>query len=142
MIGRLAIERAGRLDTIDLDEYGAGAIADEAAGRANAWIKSLRHVDVAGRSLRDRFHYRGDSLWWFAELFLHKEGVVDARVAHRADARRGVRGRGADARSASSTADRRCAICCRRSPPAWTSTCSPAPTSAARRRADAPPAPA
>ena len=78
MIGRLAIERAGRLDTIDLDEYGEGAIADEAAGRANAWIKSLRHVDVAGRSLRDRFHYRGDSLWWFAELFLHKEGLVDA----------------------------------------------------------------
>ena len=78
MIGRLAIERGGRVETIDLDEYGAGAIADEAAGRANAWIKSLRHVDVAGRSLRDRFHYRGDSLWWFAELFLHKEGVVDA----------------------------------------------------------------
>ncbi len=78
MIGRLAIERGGRVETVDLDEYGAGAIADEAAGRANAWIKSLRHVDVAGRSLRDRFHYRGDSLWWFAELFLHKEGVVDA----------------------------------------------------------------
>ena len=78
VIGRLAIERGGRVETIDLDEYGAGAIADEAAGRANAWIKSLRHVDVAGRSLRDRFHYRGDSLWWFAELFLHKEGVVDA----------------------------------------------------------------
>jgi hypothetical protein len=78
VIGRLAIERAGRLETIDLDDYGAGAIADEAAGRANAWIKSLRHVDVAGRSLRDRFHYRGDSLWWFAELFLHKEGVIDA----------------------------------------------------------------
>jgi len=78
VIGRLAIERAGRVETIDLDEYGAGAIADEAAGRANAWIKSLRHVDVAGRPLRDRVHYRGDSLWWFAELFLHKEGVVDA----------------------------------------------------------------
>jgi hypothetical protein len=78
VIGRLAIERAGRLETIDLDDYGAGAIADEAAGRANAWIKSLRRVDVAGRPLRDRFHYRGDSLWWFAELFLHKEGVVDA----------------------------------------------------------------
>jgi hypothetical protein len=79
VIGRLAIERAGgRLETIDLDDYGAGAVADEAAGRANAWIKSLRHIDVAGRALRDRFHYQGDSLWWFAELFLHKEGVVDA----------------------------------------------------------------
>ena len=110
VIGRLAIERAGRVDTIDLDDYGAGAIADEAAGRANAWIKSLRHVDVAGRSLRDRFHYRGDSLWWFAELFLHKEGVVDAlwRTALTLDAR--LRGRGADARSASSTAARRCAL--------------------------------
>ncbi len=77
-IGRIAVERAGRLETIDLDEYGEGAIADEAAGRANAWIKSLRHVEVRGRALRDRFHYRGDSLWWFAELFLHKEGVIDA----------------------------------------------------------------
>jgi hypothetical protein len=78
VIGRIAVERAGRVETVDLDEYGAGAIADEAAGRANAWIKALRHVDVAGRALRDRFHYRGDSLWWFAELFLHKEGVIDA----------------------------------------------------------------
>ena len=79
MIGRIAIERRnGRVDTLDLDEYGEGAIADEAAGRANAWIKRLRHVEVRGRALRDRFHYQGDSLWWFAELFLHKEGVVDA----------------------------------------------------------------
>lgn len=78
MIGRIAIERNGRLEIVDLDEYGAGAIADEAAGRANAWIKALRHVEVAGRALRDRFHYQGDSLWWFAELFLHKEGVIDA----------------------------------------------------------------
>ena len=77
MIGRLAIERGGRVETIDLDEYGAGAIADAAAGRANDWIKALRRVDLGGRSLRDRFHYRGDSLWWFAELFLHKEGVID-----------------------------------------------------------------
>jgi len=78
VIGHVAIERGGRLETVDLDDYGAGTIADEAAGRANAWIKALRHVDVAGRALRDRFHYGGDSLWWFAELFLHKEGVVDA----------------------------------------------------------------
>jgi hypothetical protein len=77
MIGRLAIERGGRVETIDLDEYGAGAIVDAAAGRANEWIKALRRVDLGGRSLRDRFHYRGDSLWWFAELFLHKEGVID-----------------------------------------------------------------
>jgi hypothetical protein len=75
--GRVALERGGRIETIDLAEYGEGSIADEAAGRANAWIKGLRHVEVRGRPLRDRFHYQGDSLWWFAELFLHKEGVID-----------------------------------------------------------------
>ena len=116
VIGRLAIERAGRLETIDLDEYGAGAIADEAAGRANAWIKSLRHVDVAGRSLRDRFHYRGDSLWWFAELFLHKEGVVDAlwRTALTLDAVCEVEEPTRDRRRRRRTGAARC--CCRRSP--------------------------
>lgn len=77
-VGRIALERGRRIETLDLDDYGEGAIADEAAGRANAWIKGLRHVEIRGRALRDRFHYRGDSLWWFAELFLHKEGVIDA----------------------------------------------------------------
>src|SRR5262245_13088718 len=40
------------------------------------WIKRLRQIDVDGQPLRRRFTYRGDSLWWFAELYLHKQQVV------------------------------------------------------------------
>ena len=62
--------------TVDLRDYLHPAAAEEAASSANAWIKALRHVDVNGKALRDRFTYRGDSLWWFAELYLHKQGVI------------------------------------------------------------------
>jgi hypothetical protein len=40
------------------------------------WIKTLRHADVDGMSLRRRFTLRGDSLWWFAELYLHKQQAI------------------------------------------------------------------
>jgi hypothetical protein len=70
------VERGARTKAIDLDELAQGEVAERAAIEANAWIKSLRHAQVDGHALRDRFTYRGDSLWWFAELFLHKEGVV------------------------------------------------------------------
>lgn len=43
---------------------------------ANRWIKHLRTARVDGQALRDRFTFRGDSLWWFAELYLHKTQVV------------------------------------------------------------------
>ncbi len=51
---------------------------ERAAVEANRWIKALRLLSVDGVPLRERFTYRGDSLWWFAELFLHKQGVIDA----------------------------------------------------------------
>ena len=41
-----------------------------------AWIKRLRHLNVEGQPMRRRFTFRGDSLWWFTELYLHKEQVV------------------------------------------------------------------
>lgn len=50
--------------------------ADRADADANRWIKALRHVSIDGRPWRDRFTYRGDSLWWFAEIYLHKQQVV------------------------------------------------------------------
>ncbi len=50
--------------------------AEQAARDANAWIKALRHARIGAASLRDRFDHRGDSLWWFAELFLHKQQQV------------------------------------------------------------------
>lgn len=49
---------------------------EAAAAQANAWIKSLRLARVDGVTFRERFTYAGDSLWWFAELYLHKERSV------------------------------------------------------------------
>ncbi|MCU0256965.1 MAG: hypothetical protein MUF60_09480 [Vicinamibacterales bacterium] len=58
----------------------AGALDATAAERAHAdaiaWVKALRHARVDGASLRDRFTCRGDSLWWFTELYLHKNARV------------------------------------------------------------------
>jgi hypothetical protein len=63
---------------VDLWSYLDAEAVERAERDANAWIKSLRHVPVDGVPLRDRFLHRGDSLWWFAELYLHKRRVVVA----------------------------------------------------------------
>jgi len=63
---------------LDLSSYLDGEAAERAERDANAWVKSLRGVPVDGVPLRDRFLFRGDSLWWFAELYLHKRRVVVA----------------------------------------------------------------
>jgi hypothetical protein len=39
---------------------------------ANAWIKRLRLVPYGEHTMRSRFSFRGDSLWWFTEIYLHK----------------------------------------------------------------------
>jgi hypothetical protein len=64
------------LRRVDLWSYLDAEAIERAETDANAWIKSLRHVPVEGVPLRDRFQFRGDSLWWFAELYLHKRRVV------------------------------------------------------------------
>ncbi len=61
---------------VDLWSYLDAEAIERAERDANAWIKSLRHAPVDGVPLRDRFLFRGDSLWWFAELYLHKRRVV------------------------------------------------------------------
>lgn len=47
---------------------------------ANRWIKRLRHVDYDGRTMRQRFQYRGDSLWWFTEIYLHKTRAFERAI--------------------------------------------------------------
>lgn len=61
---------------VELTSYLNPDREERAAVAAHAWIKRLRHVSVDGQPLRRRFTLRGDSLWWFAELYLHKERAV------------------------------------------------------------------
>ena len=57
---------------VRLAEYLNADAEEDAARQANAWIKSLRHARVDRVTFRERFTYLDDSLWWFAELYLHK----------------------------------------------------------------------
>ncbi len=61
---------------VRLSDYLDAHVEETAARESNVWIKSLRLARVDGVSFRERFTYRGDSLWWFAELYLHKERAV------------------------------------------------------------------
>jgi glycosyltransferase involved in cell wall biosynthesis len=70
------IEGEGGRREVHLEAYLDAASEERAAVEAIAWIKSLRHAHVDGLRLRHRFMFRGDSLWWFAELYLHKQQVI------------------------------------------------------------------
>jgi hypothetical protein len=73
-----AIEsEAGRRE-VQLETYLDAASDERATVDAIVWIKSLRHARVDDLQLRHRFTFRGDSLWWFAELYLHKQQVIAA----------------------------------------------------------------
>ncbi|HEV7555402.1 MAG TPA: hypothetical protein VGO00_08115, partial [Kofleriaceae bacterium] len=61
---------------IDLLSYLDGDSEERAHEEAYAWIKTIRHLRVDGVPFRSRFTFRGDSLWWFAELYLHKEQAI------------------------------------------------------------------
>lgn len=61
---------------VRLRDYVDPAAETRSIASEYAWIKALRHLDIEGRPLRRRFTLRGDSLWWFAELYLHKQQVV------------------------------------------------------------------
>src|SRR5688572_27356291 len=52
-------------------------LAERARADTNAWIKRLRLVPYGGVSMRERFRYRDDSLWWFTELYLQKMRQLD-----------------------------------------------------------------
>ena len=61
---------------VALADYTDASAEQSAAAESHAWIKSLRRANIDGQPLRRRFTFRGDSLWWFAELYLHKRQVV------------------------------------------------------------------
>ncbi len=61
---------------VRLADYLDAAAEERAADCEYGWIKRLRLLNVDGAPMRRRFTFRGDSLWWFSELYLHKEQVV------------------------------------------------------------------
>src|SRR3954471_18210948 len=72
----LTIESGSGPRRIDLLTYLEPEQEERAQADAYAWIKAVRRMRVDGQSFRTRFTVRGDSLWWFAELFLHKEQAI------------------------------------------------------------------
>ena len=72
----LVIRTAGGERQVSLGAYLEPQAEEEAHESAHRWIKSLRTRIVDGAPFRERFTLRGDSLWWFTELYLHKEQVV------------------------------------------------------------------
>ena len=59
-----------------LDEYLDPTAEQRALTAEYEWIKQLRELEVDGHPLRRRFTFRGDSLWWFTELYLHKQQTI------------------------------------------------------------------
>ena len=62
---------------VRLGDYLSLEEVERADRRAIAWIKAVRHADLRGQPLRDRLTYRGDSLWWFVEIYLHRMRVIE-----------------------------------------------------------------
>ena len=71
----------GRKIRTDIASLLTPELREIARAEANQWIKRLRLVPYDGRSMRERFTYRSDSLWWFTELYLHKMKKLDRAVA-------------------------------------------------------------
>lgn len=57
------------------------ALGEAVRSEANRWIKSLRLIDYDGQSMRQRFRYQDESLWWFTELYLHKMRRLERAIA-------------------------------------------------------------
>jgi hypothetical protein len=72
----LIVESGAGSRPVSLPSYLDSEGEEQAAEAAHAWIKALRHLTVDGQPFRRRFTFRGDSLWWFAELYLHKQQTI------------------------------------------------------------------
>lgn len=72
----LDVESGAGPRRVELLSYLDPAQEERAHEDAYAWIKAVRHLRVDGETFRSRFTLRGDSLWWFAELYLHKEQAI------------------------------------------------------------------
>ena len=62
--------------SVQLASYLDAPIEEAAHDAEYRWIKALRHANVDGSAFRDRFMFRSDSLWWFTEIYLHKQQAI------------------------------------------------------------------
>ncbi|HTI36085.1 MAG TPA: hypothetical protein VL484_00890 [Vicinamibacterales bacterium] len=76
MNGIVQVSSGGGTRTVPLSAYLRADAEERAQTDARDWIKALRSIPIDGRSMRDRFTSGDDSLWWFSELYLHKEQAV------------------------------------------------------------------
>ncbi|MEO8071157.1 MAG: hypothetical protein ABI652_07125, partial [Acidobacteriota bacterium] len=67
--------------TTDLASWLAGPARDAAREETIRWIKRVRLVRYGNESMRARFTYHDESLWWFTEIYLHKMRRLDRAVA-------------------------------------------------------------
>lgn len=74
------VSGTGTEQVVDWHELATPELADGVRSDANAWIKRLRLVPYGDRSMRARFTYGADSLWWFTELYLHKQRQLDTAL--------------------------------------------------------------
>jgi hypothetical protein len=72
----LTLSCRGARKTVSLSTYLTPAGEQGAHQDAYSWIKALRRLPLGGSTFRDRFAARNDSLWWFTEIYLHKERAV------------------------------------------------------------------
>jgi len=77
---RLDVETGAGTRPIDLFSLLAPEDEERAHEDAYLWIKAMRALHVDGEPFRSRFTLRGDSLWWFAELYLHKEQAIHQAI--------------------------------------------------------------
>ena len=73
--------KRGAGQRVALSDLLKGTGRDETRELAYRWIKSLRLVRYGTATMRERFLYRGDSLWWFTEIYLHKVRHLEDAVA-------------------------------------------------------------
>jgi Capsule polysaccharide biosynthesis protein len=72
----VAVETTAGTREVGLERYLDAAQDERARAETHGWIKELRRLTIDGETLRRRFTCRGDSLWWFAELYLHKQQAM------------------------------------------------------------------
>ena len=76
MDAELIVRTSSGSHRMSLASYLTPAAVEGAHERSYNWIKALRNLEIDGEPFREKFTIRGDSLWWFTEIYLHREQVV------------------------------------------------------------------